>query len=158
MGITFIHNQVNRYLKEVITIVHDEIFNALSLLGEKCIIKIRNRSGVESWNDQTGNLRSSIQYAIYEEGKKKIESNFQKVLNGSDGLREASNMIADLARLYSSTFALVVVAGMNYADKVEALDNKDVLASTELWAKKEIDKHLEMAKQRALTKLKTITL
>jgi hypothetical protein len=48
-------------------------------------------------------------------------------------------MLDELARKYSDTYALVVVAGMEYADLVEARDSKDVLASTELWAKQEID-------------------
>ena len=57
--------------------------------------------------------------------------------------------IDELAKLYSQTYALVVVAGMNYADKVEAMDNKDVLASTELWAKGEVQRHLNIAKEKA---------
>lgn len=152
------YNALEKYIKACVKVVHDEIFNVLCLLGEKCVLRIRDRSGSESWNDQTGNLRSSIQYAVYEDGKLKIQSHFQQILNGSEGVTEARNMILDLARLYSSTYALVVVAGMNYADVVEAMENKDVLASTELWAKTEIDRHLAIAKENALRKIETIKL
>ena len=146
------------YLQACLQVVNEEIFNALSLLGEKCVIRVRMRTGSESWFDQTGNLRSSIGYAVYNDGRKKIESTFQQILNGSEGVSEGRKMIDELAKLYSQTYALVVVAGMNYADKVEAMDNKDVLASTELWAKGEVQRHLNIAKEKALMRLNSIKL
>ena len=156
MGIEFNSDSVNRYLKLSVLIVHEEVKKALSFLGEQCVTRVRDRTGDMSWYDQTGNLRSSIQYAIYEDGKKTIESSFPQVLSGSDGVYEAHKLITELAGLYATTFALVVVAGMNYADVVEALENKDVLATTELWAKKEIDRFLKLAKERAIRRIKSI--
>lgn len=144
---------INNYLNRIVEIVHDEIKRTLNRLGEECVIKVRDRSGADSWFDQTGNLRSSVGYGYYEEGKKILESSFSQVLGGSEGVDAGRKMIDDLARLYSKTFALVVVAGMNYADEVEARDNKDVLASAELWARKEIISRLEQAKQNALSKI-----
>ena len=58
-----------------------------------------------------------------------------------------------LATKSAETYALVVVAGMDYAEAVEARDNKDVLASTELWAKQEIQKYLNKALERAYGKI-----
>lgn len=37
---------------------------------------------------------------------------------------------------------------MNYAEYVEAMDNKDVLASTELWATDKIPQMLEKLKRQ----------
>ena len=37
---------------------------------------------------------------------------------------------------------------MNYAEFVEAMDNKDVLASTELWAKEQVLLMLEKLKRQ----------
>ena len=37
---------------------------------------------------------------------------------------------------------------MNYAEYVEAMDNKDVLASTELWAIEQVPKMLEKLKKQ----------
>lgn len=142
---------IKNYLTRIVEIVHDEIKRTLIRLGEECVTKIRDRSGADSWFDQTGNLRSSIGYGYYEDGKKIIESSFNQILGGSEGVNAGRKMIDDLAHLYGKTFALVIVAGMNYADEVEARDNKDVLASTELWAKKEITSRLEQAKQNALS-------
>ena len=42
---------------------------------------------------------------------------------------------------------------MNYADAVEARENKDVLASTELWAKGVISERMRKAKDRAINKI-----
>lgn len=134
-------------------ILQEEIIRALSYLGEQCIIRIRDRSGKESWFDQTGNLRSSIGYAVFEQGRKIIESAFNVVMNGSQGTAAGKKLIDDLASKYSETYALVVVAGMEYADYVEAMENKDVLASTELWAKQEVQRYLDRAKERAIIRI-----
>lgn len=136
-----------------VEIIREEVLRALSYLGEVCVRKIKDRTAQESWIDQTGNLRSSIGYAIYEYGRKEIESAFRIVKKGQEGVIQGQEVIDELARTYSNTYALVVVAGMNYAEYVEAKDNKDVLASTELFAKKEVGKYLNEAKNRAKRKI-----
>lgn len=143
----------NDLMADVPRILQEEIVNALAYLGEQCIIKIRDRSGEESWFDQTGNLRSSIGYAIYGYGRKVIESVFNVIKSGSQGAAEGKRMNDDLASRYAETFALVVVAGMDYADIVEAMETKDVLASTELWAKQEVQKYLDRAKGKAVRRI-----
>lgn len=67
-------------------------------------------------------------------------------------------MIADLAKEYSQIYALVVVAAMNYADFVEAKENKDVLASTELWARSVVDGKLKLAVDKAVSRINQIKL
>lgn len=146
-------SEVDMILYKSFEILKDEINNCLVKLGEECIAKIRDRSGSESWYDQTGNLRSSIGYAVYDYGIKQIESAFQIVRNGNEGSSEGKKMISQLGREYSNVYALVVVAGMNYASYVEALENKDVLASTELWAKSIVDARLKRAKKAAIEKI-----
>lgn len=140
---------IEAVLRESLQIVREEIVNALSYLGERCVIKVRDRSEIESWIDHTGNLRSSVGYAIYERGRKEIESAFNIVKSGREGAEEGKKMIDELASLYADTYALVVIAAMNYADYVEAKDNKDVLASTELFARKEVSRYLTKAVERA---------
>lgn len=149
---------LERFMMAAFTIIRNEVSNALAKLGEECIAKIRDRSGSESWYDQTGNLRSSIGYAVYDYGWKKVQSSFQTVMGGSDGSSEGRKMINNLANEYSKAYALVVVAGMNYAEYVESLENKDVLASTELWAKGVIDARLERAKKSALANIEKLSL
>lgn len=67
-------------------------------------------------------------------------------------------MIADLAKEYSQVYALVVVAAMNYADFVEAKENKDVLASNELWARSVVDGKLKLAVDKAVSRINQISL
>lgn len=130
-------------------IVFDRVSYNLNYLGPQCIRRIRDRSGDESWYDQTGNLRSSIGYAIYSYGQKQIESAFESVRGSSEGSAKGKQMVADLASQYSDTYALVVVAAMDYADYVEAIDSKDVLASTETFTKREVNKYLQKAIREA---------
>lgn len=134
-------------------ILAEEIIRAFSYLGEQCVRRIRDRSAQESWFDQTGNLRSSIGYAVYERGKVVIESAFETVKSGSQGSNEGRKAIEVLASKYAQTYALVVVAGMSYAEYVEAKESKDVLASTELWARSKIDEYLNKAKDRAYKRI-----
>ena len=148
--------EVSLVIHRSMEIIREEVMRALSYLGEVCVRKIKDRTAQESWIDQTGNLRSSIGYAIYEYGRKEIESAFRVVKKGHEGVLEGQKMIDELARMYSNTYALVVVAGMNYAEYVEAKDNKDVLASTELFARKEVDKYLKQAKARAIRKIEKL--
>lgn len=146
-------SEVDRILYKSFEILKNEITKNLVKLGEECIAKIRDRSKEESWIDRTGNLRSSIGYAVYDYGIKQIESAFQIVRNGNEGSSEGKKMISQLGSEYSNAYALVVVAGMNYASYVEALENKDVLASTELWAKSIVDARLKRAKKAAIEKI-----
>ena len=137
-------------------IIFDRVQYNLNYLGLLCIKRIRDRSGDESWYDQTGNLRSSIGYAIYSYGRKQIESAFDSVLGSSEGSEKGRKMVADLASKYSDTYALVVVAAMEYADYVEAIDSKDVLASTEIYAKSEVNRYLEKAINEAEKEIQRI--
>lgn len=155
MGVELVTDmsEVTAYLNASLRILRQEIVRALSYLGEQCVIKVRDRSGEDSWFDQTGNLRSSVGYAVYERGKKEIESAFKVVSQGNEGSSEGRKMIDELASQYSNTYALVVVAAMNYAEYVEAMDNKDVLASAELFAASKINEYLTKALKRAEKKI-----
>lgn len=112
-----------------------QIVRTLSYLGTLCVNRVRDRSGEESWFDDTGNLRSSIGFVIARDGHIVGESGFGQVRQGSEGSMEGRKLAEELARQSSSGYMLVIVAGMHYASYVEARDNKDVLASTELWAR-----------------------
>lgn len=121
---------------------------ALKYLGEECVKRVRDRSGDESWYDQTGNLRSSVGYMISHNGIIVDESEFNKVKDGGDGVLAGKELAGYLAKNDGHEWALVVVAGMNYAAHVEAMDNKDVLASTELWARERAPKMMENLKKQ----------
>lgn len=149
-------DEIQAFFDEAAAIVNEEIANMLKYLGEQCVVRIRDRSAEESWIDHTGNLRSSIGYAVFNKGSKIAESAFESVLSGSTGSAKGRSYVNSLASQYAQTYALVVVAGMSYADYVEAINNKDVLASTELWAKEEIGKYLERAMEKAIKRINAL--
>lgn len=163
MGIKLSTSQsaLDNFFQSAMAIIKQEILTAYAKLGEECNARIRDRSAEESWIDHTGNLRSSIGYAIFDYGRKQVESAFASIGNGSNGSQEGRQMIADLAKEYSQVYALVVVAAMNYADFVEAKENKenkDVLASTELWARSVVDGKLKLAVDKAVSRINQIKL
>lgn len=121
---------------------------ALSKLGEQCVTKIRDRAGDKSWYDQTGNLRSSVGYVIAHNKNIIQYSTFNQVKQGSEGVKTGKDLAKELAKRYSNNYVLIVVAGMNYAEFVEAMDNKDVLESTELWAREQVPLMLEKLKRQ----------
>ena len=134
-------------LKEM-DMVNRLTLRALSYLGEKCVIEARDRSPEESWIDRTGNLRSSIGYVIASEGKIIKYSDFTVVKNGSEGHETGKTLAEEIARKYRSGYVLVVVAGMNYAEYVEAMDNKVVLASAELFARQQLPSMMQKLKSQ----------
>ena len=160
MGIkaSFTKSSLDNYFVQVLQIAKEETLRTLSFLGEQAVSRVRDRSGEESWFDRTGNLRSSIGYAVTEYGKKQIESSFAQVLGGAEGSARGRQYIDQLAQKYSDTYALIVVAAMDYAERVEALDSKDVLASTELWAKHEMNRYMDMTKKRIANRISKLTL
>lgn len=144
---------LDAFLQRAARKIQENVLKALSKLGDESVVRIRNRSSKESWIDHTGNLRSSIGFAVYEQGSKYMESAFSQVLSGTDGSVKGKKMINDLAKEYSRVYALVVVAGMEYAGEVEALESKDVLASTKIWATSIVEQRVKTAIDSAVNEI-----
>ncbi len=147
---------IYKFFRQAMEIMRSELFRALAYLGEQSVARVRDREEVDSWYDHTANLRSSIGYAIYEYGKRVMESAFEPIKGGAKGQEEGRKMVEELASKYASTYALVVVAAMSYAEFVEACENKDVLASTEIWAKSKLEDYLKKAEERALRRINAL--
>lgn len=139
-------SEINAAIQAEIERANMLTIRALSLLGEMCVIEARDRPQESSWYDQSGNLRSSIGYVIVRDGKIVAYSEFTQVKQGSDGVKEGKELAKELAKKYTSGYALIVVAGMNYAELVEAMESKNVLASAELFARQEIPKMMAKLK------------
>jgi hypothetical protein len=108
----------------------------IAALTQACEKMIRDAKALDTYKDQTNNLRSSIGYAIYQNGVM-VTSVFSKsgIGDKGDGIKgiERGRQIADeIATGYTGIIA-VVVAGMNYASEVEAR-GKDVLTGTVIQA------------------------
>lgn len=134
---------VRKYIDQAIEKVDNIVVRNLQRLGEEAVIRARSRSGEESWYDQTGNLRSSVGYVIARDGMIVSSSDFAKVRNGNEGSSEGKKYALELASSNPGRYVLVVVAGMNYASYVEDMENKDVLASTKIFAEQELPNVLQ---------------
>lgn len=113
----------------------------LELIGQKCVREARDRG---SYQDQTGNLRSSVGYAIVRDGRIISLSDFNVVKQGVQGQNEGVNLVKKIAKEYTKGIVLIVVAGMNYAAVVET--RRNVLTSSELLAEIEVPRLLNKLK------------
>lgn len=110
--------------------------------GKKAIIKtfqfagetfVRNARLNGSYQDITGNLRSSIGYIILVDGKQ-IDENFQEAENGTDketGIQIGVEFAKETALSFPKGIVLICVAGMSYAAAVEA-KGKEVITGSSL--------------------------
>lgn len=113
----------------------DILIKQLSYIGEECV-RIARESG--SYNDITGNLRSSIGYVVLYDGKPVVYGASKQYSgskgNGEQGAPAAEALLNQLQAKYPWGVVLIVCAGMKYAAYVEAVKHKDVLTSAELRA------------------------
>lgn len=112
----------------------------MSKIGEESVKRARI-NGV--YIDHTGNLRSSIGYAVLVDGKPWMKAYPQPANVGTDqqgGVEKGSQFLDELIARTDSNgkIVLIVIAGMDYAEYVERIETKDVLAQTELWARNEV--------------------
>lgn len=140
-------DEIIRQLKEDVKEVMEEIAGYMSGIGEEVVKGIINGE-TSSWNDQTGNLRSSIGYIVTIDGEIRGEGGFQSVGNATDGSFRGRQYAQSLIPQFPQGVALIIVAGMDYAAYVEAMDNKTVLAQGELEAKRLIDQMVHKLNQR----------
>lgn len=112
-------------------------------IGERCVT-IARESG--SYNDITGNLRSSIGYVVLQDGKPVVNGASKQYSgtkgNGEAGPAAAEALLTQLQAKFPWGIVLVVCAGMNYAAYVENVRHKDVLTTAELLMESLVRKHL----------------
>lgn len=131
-------SEIKAYMQKQADSLDKVVIRNLERLGMMAVTYARNRTGTESWYDQTGNLRSSIGYVVGRDGEIISEGGFRTILNGETGSSEGKQFANELANRFANKYFLIVVAGMKYASYVEDMDNKDVLASASIFAEKEL--------------------
>lgn len=111
------------------------LIKRFTMIGEECV-RIARESG--SYNDITGNLRSSIGYVILHDGKPVVNGASKQYSgtkgNGEAGPAAAEALLKSLQAKFPWGIVLIVCAGMNYAAYVENVRHKDVLTTAELKA------------------------
>ncbi len=125
--------------------VRNRIIDTFMYVGEQCVTEARDHPG---YTDQTANLRSSIGYAVVEDGRVVTRKGFEVIsgvrtdkngkqhsYEGSHGSKEGEDFLERLIAKHPTGIALIVVAGMNYAEYVES-KGRNVLTSAELLAER----------------------
>ena len=137
MGITpnFTRNDVKKRCDAFLDAIKRQQVKRLHMLGEMCVAHAREVPPEIGFHDQTGNLRSSIGYAVFVDGVA-VHSAYEQTLNGATGVI-AGQELAEKVGCTTTGVCLVVTAGMNYAVYVES-KGRDVIASAEQLAIREL--------------------
>ena len=134
------------------------IYN-LKVIGEKCVNEARNLPSLSrdderaekphqpNYIDDTGNLRSSIGYVLIVDGQIVSESSFEVVGKGKEGSEAGKSFAESLVKDHPTGIALVVVAGMRYAEYVAA-KGYDVLDSAGLLGEQLVSKLMDDIQQQ----------
>lgn len=130
---------IEKMVEEKAKLIKRDIFEALSMVGEECIIAMRN---LGNYDDQTGNLRSSTGFMIVQDGKVMTQGGFEQVKDGDEGVKTGKKAVAEVAKQFPEHSVLIVVAGMKYGVYVERR-GYDVITSGKLRAKEEAPRLLK---------------
>jgi hypothetical protein len=114
----------------------------LKFAGETFVTNARLNG---SYNDITGNLRSSVGYIVATKGELIVE-NYQKVKSGSKGIEKAKAFVEKILKKYQHDYVLIAFAGENYAAHVEAR-GRDVITGSCLQLKKDLNQALAKFKK-----------
>lgn len=141
MGITAnFKGNIDATFKALLAEVERQIIESLCRIGEEAVKLAKMIPPERGFNDQTGNLRSSIGYVVVKDGKP-VNVSFGAVKGGHTGVNEGQRLALQIGSKQTEGYALIVVAGMNYAVHVES-KGRDVLTSAEKFSEKEIAKEL----------------
>lgn len=151
---------MNRSIDDAI----ERVLERLCMIGERCVAIARNNG---DYNDVTGNLRSSIGYVVLYNGveyRKSITEPTSVAIgerlvkrtrkdgtqylakqkiggDGSEGAKQATELLDKLKSKYPRGCVLIVCAGMKYAAYVENVHGKRVLVDAKLKAEQLADKY-----------------
>lgn len=135
-------------LREKIRKIELVTVNFLIRAGENFV---RNARQNATFKDQTGNLRNSIGFVVFKDGRN-IAQNFESDITADTILAPAGigaavgTVLANrIASEFGDGLVLVVVAGMEYAAAVES-KGFDVLTSSSLLAVDELNHAMEFIK------------
>lgn len=124
--------KIAKFFEQQVQRATDALVRTMMYVGERCVNEARTN---HTYLNQTGNLTSSLGYAVSVDGKIVGTPKFDKILQGGDGASNGKQYVSEIIAQYPQGIALVLVAGMNYAAYVTAkgynvLDSAETLADT----------------------------
>ncbi len=143
MGIEakFTRSDVKKAYDNFVDGIKRQQINRLQMLGEMCVNHARNVPMEQGFQDQTGNLRSSIGYMVFVDGVA-VHSMFEQRKEGAQGVKAGEALAQRVGERNPQGVCLVVTAGMNYALYVESKGH-DVITTAEHLAQRELPRMLE---------------
>lgn len=143
MGIEakFTRSDVKKAYDNFVDGIKRQQINRLQMLGEMCVNHARNVPMEQGFQDQTGNLRSSIGYMVFVDGVA-VHSMFEQRKEGTQGVKAGEALAQRVGERNPQGVCLVVTAGMNYALYVESKGH-DVITTAEHLAQRELPRMLE---------------
>lgn len=139
MRVTTRASEIAEYFEKRIQRLEKAVSRKMCYVGERCINAARSS---HTYIDRTGNLTSSIGYAVSINGNLVKCSSFGQVKNGADGSKDGKEYVMSLISKYPQSIALIVVAGKNYAAFVSD-KGYDVLDSAEILAERLVPQFLK---------------
>lgn len=134
MRMTTSIREVEGFIKAQQEALERVVVNVLARVGEECLTIAREQG---NYTDRTGNLRSSIGYAVVNKGFISTLGFVKLTKEGHDGADEGLAFLRERASKASKDgISLVMTAGMDYAAYVEAMKGKWVLSKVEIEAPK----------------------
>ena len=109
----FSPGDIDRRIDRFAVSIEQRIIWTLAMVGENFVNEARS---TRTYQDQTGNLRSSIGYIIARDGNI-IQENIE---GKAEGRPQAKKIAEEVLRENRKGFILIVVAGMEYAAAVES--------------------------------------
>lgn len=147
MPITGGNKVKNAFYKYTANVQENAIQSVIAILNDVGLECVKEARTAMRYKVQSGNLTSSIGYAVVYNGRIVKQSNFEKVKQtATEGAATGKKLIRQLASSYADGLVLILVAGMDYAVYVEAR-GYNVLNSAEDLGKRLVP---EMLKQIGL--------
>lgn len=123
----FTDSQIDAEIKQWMGRVYKVTLAEYSRLARQCVSDARNKSKAQGgFDDQTGNLRASMGYVIFYNGRI-AKQDFEGV---SKGKKVGEVFAKKVGSDYPKGWAIVIVAGMEYASYVEAKSYDVITGST----------------------------
>jgi hypothetical protein len=136
----FTKKDIRDFIRSRVEVIDGVVKDQLLDAAEQFVADARS---VDTYKDRTGNLRGSIGYTLYKDGNE-VFGNFE---GASDGGKIAQRLIKGIKADYPRGYALIVVAGMNYAAYVEA-KGYDVVTGSSQTAESDLERQFDKLKQR----------
>jgi len=133
-----------KQVKDDIDRIENDILERFQMVGDEFVAMARSQPKPPGFGDVTGNLRSSIGYIVFRDGKPAFDDFSGET---EEGKQQGYDVAMEFEDLPQSGFCLVVVAGMEYAAAVES-KGYDVISGSSLHAEKLLKESLERLKKK----------